>query len=359
MSPLKTIFNLSSILISFTSFSCRQISERETSETTIIVDSSRSVELNIPDSVKDINLENAKIVISNYFDEAERYYLDTVSTLSPTSLALKGKAQELRQKLLKVLPKISITTGLGEDKFSRTYYIVEGDIKLDRDELLLYSKKRLQKIDTNITEKLDNRKLTVAADRNGKASLWPPGTIIKYCIMRSSFSSKSSYDSVVKNMRVATNDWMKICKVQFEYLPILDKKVIDVETFPEPVFFIVRQINAEGAFIAQSFFPNDPSYERMLLIDYSFFTSRFSKAGVLRHELGHVLGFRHEHIWSKDGSCAGEDVIQAEVGAIPVTKYDPYSVMHYPCGLNKDNKYLELTAFDKEGALKVYPFNNN
>lgn len=342
------------VFIAIWNLSCDDVSHKD--RITITVDSVRNVELTIPDTVTDVNVEDAKASISDYFDNIDRFYLDTVATLSPTSIALKAKAQSLRQQLLKILPKISITTGIGENRFTRDYYIVEGDIKLDRDELLLYCKKRLQIIDTNIRERRDSRKLTVATDFNGQPSIWPRGSVIKYTIMRSSFSSKSAYDSVVNSMNEATNDWMKACNIKFQYLNNLDNQSVDVETFPEPIFFVVRQINANGAFIAQSFFPNDPVYERMLYIDNSFFTSSFSKKGVLRHELGHILGFRHEHIWSQDASCGGEEVIEQELGAKPVTNYDPYSVMHYPCGLNKDNRILNLTDFDRSGALKIYPF---
>lgn len=354
MSFIKVIHTILFIIVSVSTISCNENSKQH--QTTLIVDSIRNVELSFPDSFKNIDLENAKTTISDYFENADRFFLDTVSTLSSSSIAQKDRAQDLRKRLLKVLPKVSLTTGVDDNKFTRDYYIVEGDIKLDRDALLLYCKKRLQKTETSFKEKSDSRKLTVATDLNGQPSIWPRGAIIKYCIMRSSFSSKSAYDSVKNSMNQATNDWMKVCNIKFQYLSNLDNQSIDVETFPEPIFFVVRQINSYGAFIAQSFFPNDPAYERLLYIDNSFFTSPFSKTGILRHELGHILGFRHEHIWSQDASCNGENVIEQELGAKPITAYDPYSVMHYPCGLNKENRLLNLTNFDKTGALKVYPF---
>ena len=302
-----------------------------------------------------VSLDNTSSVWPNY---TKRFNLDTTSTLSTNALALEDEAKNLKNKLKEILPKISITTGQGEDVFTREYFIVEGDIKLDADELYIYCLKRLQKPDTNIniTDKKMSNKLTVATDRNGRPAVWPVGASINYYVMRSSFSSKASYDSVVQSMQNATADWMKYCNIKFQYLSNLDRSNIDLESPNYNTIFIVRQFNANGAFIAQSFFPNDPPFKRMLLIDNSFFDSPYNKTGVIRHELGHVLGFRHEHIWSEDEACKGEDIVQGALGAIHQTKYDPYSVMHYPCGLNRDNRLLELTEFDKNGAQKAYPF---
>lgn len=294
---------------------------------------------------------------SGSVDYSEIFNLDTVSTLSPVSIALEDKARNLQNRLMDALPKISLTTGEGEDEFTREYYIVEGDIKLDKEELYYYSLKRLQKVDTSITEKLREKKLTVATDLNGQPAVWPLGTTINYCIMRSSFSSKALYDSAVISMQSAVADWMRYCNIRFQYMSNLDRSNINLESAPQNNLFVVRQFNAGGEFIAQAFYPNDPPFKRLLLLENSFFSSPFSKTGVIRHELGHVLGFRHEHIWSKDESCKGEDIVQDALGAIPYTAYDPYSVMHYPCGLNKDNRTLDLTEFDKVGARKAYPFN--
>ena len=66
---------------------------------------------------------------------------------------------------------------------------------------------------------------------------------------------------------------------------------------PELVF-TVRHVDAGGQFIAAAFFPTYPPLRRRVLIDPSYFADdlSFDRVGVLRHELGHVLGFRHEHI---------------------------------------------------------------
>ncbi|UTW61819.1 hypothetical protein KFE98_17670 [bacterium SCSIO 12741] len=70
----------------------------------------------------------------------------------------------------------------------------------------------------------------------------------------------------------------------------------------------------------------------------------------MRHELGHVLGFRHEHIRSgAPAKCPNENTS----GTINLTQYDPRSVMHYFCG-QVGSKDLSFTDVDVRGAQKVY-----
>jgi hypothetical protein len=63
-----------------------------------------------------------------------------------------------------------------------------------------------------------------------------------------------------------------------------------------------------------------------------------------------VLGFRHEHISnSAPSSCPNEPLADT----IPVTPYDPKSVMHYFCGGHGTN-ILAITDLDRQGAQKIY-----
>jgi hypothetical protein len=103
-------------------------------------------------------------------------------------------------------------------------------------------------------------------------------------------------------------------------------------------------------FIAAAFFPNDPINRRRVLIDPSYFTTTFNQVGVLRHELGHVLGFRHEHIRSgAPAACPDEDPGRV----IDLTQYDPRSVMHYFCG-GVGSRELAISDLDREGSQRVY-----
>ena len=71
---------------------------------------------------------------------------------------------------------------------------------------------------------------------------------------------------------------------------------------------------------------------------------------MLRHELGHTIGFRHEHTRPESGTCFEDNNWR------PLTGYDSKSVMHYPqCNGTQDGD-LSLTATERAGANSVYPF---
>ena len=90
---------------------------------------------------------------------------------------------------------------------------------------------------------------------------------------------------------------------------------------------------------------------RRLLVFPEYWKSPYHKVGVLRHELGHILGFRHEHIRSGAPPSCPDD--EAAWGAVPITEYDPRSVMHYFCG-GKGSHELEITDVDRAGAVAWY-----
>jgi len=183
--------------------------------------------------------------------------------------------------------------------------------------------------------------------QSGRLVRWSPGTVLTYCVLSNTFPRAEWYEEVVTNMQLATEAWAETCGVTFEYVPSLDSSASMRLT---GVIFPVRYIGAGGAFIASSFFPNDLASRRRVLIDPSYFTTTFDHVGVLRHELGHVIGFRHEHIRSgAPPICPHEDT----TGTINLTAYDPQSVMHYFCG-GVGSRRLEITQIDRIGAQQLY-----
>jgi hypothetical protein len=67
----------------------------------------------------------------------------------------------------------------------------------------------------------------------------------------------------------------------------------------------------------------------------------------MAHELGHVLGFRHEHTRPEAAACFEDDNYR------PLTPYDSASVMHYP-QCNGTSEALAFTAIDAQGIAALY-----
>lgn len=273
--------------------------------------------------------------------------IDTVSSHEIEASAIEIKAYDITEQLKSTLKVVTID---GED-----HYVVESDLLMDGDELYRHTKQLLTEKDTSFPS-ADTRKLTLAKRLNGRSAVWPNGSILKYTILRRSFDSPENFQRIRAYMDEATKGWMRVCNIRFEY----DSSQTGLPRDSGPVnglSFVIRELNVNGDFIASAFFPGDPIYKRKLFIDPSFYGSSFQQAGVLRHELGHILGFRHEHVWSQEEACRGESIIAEGLGAQRVTVYDPYSVMHYKCG-NSGTLDLKITGYDSIGARKVYPFNN-
>lgn len=183
---------------------------------------------------------------------------------------------------------------------------------------------------------------------------------LTYCISNSfPFFDKLS---VIGAMATAAQDWQNATNnnVRFVYVSGQDG---DCTPSNGNVFFSVQPNNAIYP-QAIAFLPNYPRHWRLLQIRMAGVnTPPYTLAGLLRHELGHVLGFRHEHVHA---NCSSDERLTPESPFIPahrswvatpygaVTGYDSASVMHYPqrCGTNTGD--LVLTTSDRLGARCMY-----
>ncbi|MFZ6185937.1 FG-GAP-like repeat-containing protein [Nannocystis pusilla] len=171
---------------------------------------------------------------------------------------------------------------------------------------------------------------------------------LTYCVSDEFGATK---DRVVREMAEATRSWEQAAHVDFRYRP-----AADADCRPGSVaLFAVQPWHTGGA---MAFFPAMPESTRILYIDYVDFdenpdwkaaTPNITTVGVLRHELGHVLGLRHEHTRLPTSVCF-EDDAWAELG-----EYDHRSVMHYQwCTGGVSTTDYTLTIADQEGARTLY-----
>jgi serralysin len=220
-------------------------------------------------------------------------------------------------------------------------YIVDMDIALENEQALQ------EYYDNNVAVDHSEGSLAVYY-LSGADVKWSSTTArnLTYCVSSSSFGSR--YSAVVSAMTSAASAWEATANVNFVHSSSYDSNCTASQT---GVVFDVRQVSGAG-YVARAFFPNSSRSGRNVLIDSSAFTmtGAVTLTGVLRHELGHTLGFRHEHTRSTSSGCYEDSNWRALTST-----YDRYSVMHYPqCnGLNTGD--LILTSLDKTGARTLYP----
>lgn len=241
------------------------------------------------------------------------------------------------EEAIRSLPSITVN---GKKRF-----VIDGDVLVsakEGKELLGRRNKSLAELESEIEKSgaAPTEELAVAV-HEGAWSLWPETTtVLSYRILPEGFSTQQ-----LANLRAAVaeaasdwNDACPECRIRFD----------EAEDSEDPLFTI-EHFNT-SLFYAAAFFPHDPVSERHLFVAPVFFTQQtFDRSGIIRHEFGHVLGYRHEHIRHPSlQDCKYEDGQWHGLTAV-----DPLSVMHYICGDDGDPE-LKLTELDVIGHRGVY-----
>lgn len=127
------------------------------------------------------------------------------------------------------------------------------------------------------------------------------------------------------SFRRAATEWPKHTGINFE------------ETTSEKgqYYFIIRKADAREEkekgpkLIADSFFWSDSDAIKTLVMYKAMITKNHYT--VFLHELGHVLGFRHEHCFLTDSEKAALNLSESHIGlSLLQSDIDHGSIMHYP-----------------------------
>ncbi len=222
-------------------------------------------------------------------------------------------------------------------------YIVDGDIAIaDRKQLREFFDAMKATVDGTAHGKL------VINERNGVIDAWTSAKKkqLTYCISNNFDARKAQ---VSADMQAATQEWEKAANVDFIHVAAQDAACTASNN---NVVFDVNPVDVDGEYLARAFFPGDQRADRNVLIDQSSFglepDEKLQLVGILRHELGHTLGWRHEHTRPEAGACFEDSEYK------PITSYDKFSVMHYPQCNGGGDWSLTLTALDRAGAACIY-----
>lgn len=165
---------------------------------------------------------------------------------------------------------------------------------------------------------------------------------LTYCV---STKFGSRHTDIVNAMAAGAGLWEAASsRVNFVHVSSQDGSCT---TRNKSVVFSVEPVSTTQ-YIARAFFPSSSKRQRNVLVDDSIWSSgNWEPGDILGHELGHTLGFRHEHTRPESGTCFEDNNWR------PLTPYDAASIMHYP-QCNGSSSDLEFQASDAAGVRALY-----
>ena len=216
-------------------------------------------------------------------------------------------------------------------------YIVDGDVPVA-------GTGELQKFYDNLVGPETQNDGLIVNTVGGADDKWSNAQVgnLTYCVSNKFGTRKAD---IVNAMNGGAALWEGAsARINFVYVPAQDASCT---TRNNAVLFSVEPVQT-SQYIARAFFPSTSKRSRNVLVDDSIWTSgSWTPANILGHELGHTLGFRHEHTRPEAGTCFEDNNWR------PLTPYDSKSIMHYP-QCNGGSSDLEFQPSDAAGVRALY-----
>lgn len=260
---------------------------------------------------------------------------------------------ELTEHIMKTAPQIEVD---GE-----TCYIVENDLLVPGSQLMAYSENVIGMLVPATRDAATVERLVVATLPDGRKMRWAPGTVLTWGFDTKSFEGHEDWLELAEKICAkAAEDWNAAAVSEG-----VEKEIRFAPVAPgeEPVFkYAYHPFPNDPGLLALAFFPNAARNERVVYIGPGTFSPHlpYDRVGIIRHELGHVLGFRHEHIRpeAQVGMTIAEKSrmekwVTGGIGAEELTTFDGQSVMHYPLNGHGTLEF-KLSDADITGFGKLY-----
>lgn len=228
-----------------------------------------------------------------------------------------------------------------------TLYRVEVDILLNEDELYRYYMSR--HVDGEIST--ITSPLVVNVDGTSD-DLRPDPTNIMYCYVNGWGTNQGTYiapglANVRRNLELGMRAWEGVANVKFRERDDLSgtNNCNNADTQPANLDFVVTHYDDRGRRVATGPYPSRPWTQQQLQVPVSGIPVTLAV-----HELGHTLGFRHEHVHADGPTLCTESGNSRDL-----TSYDPLSAMAYAnCEINQEIVGSMPTRSDGIGARSVY-----
>jgi hypothetical protein len=247
-------------------------------------------------------------------------------------------------------PSVQAAQGTGVPTFQEfrasTFQDVDGQYIVNGDEPVAGTRALRSYYDgmLGVAQKISTTGLVVNTVR-GSDDKWSNARVGKltYCISNKFGNRKNA---VARATARGASLWENASTaIDFSRKPVAET---NCTTRNDRVLFSVEPTKSQ-AFIARSFFPSSPDARRNVKVNPVSLlkTPDWSPGNILGHELGHILGFRHEHTRPEAGVCF------EDLNWRPLTPYDSASIMHYP-QCNGTSLDLSFTDTDAEGVAALY-----